>query len=136
MLDDLGEAYRLFTALGDGRQQRYTLDAIANLYADSRVAQYDPGSTLECKGSLEEALTRYRRGWMKARPREALAARRGPRRPPVRSGPGENLAGAGVRAVPAAPPLPPRRYARGGPPYWAGLGRGSAVGGTMLFRRM
>ncbi|HEX7242295.1 MAG TPA: GGDEF domain-containing protein, partial [Longimicrobiaceae bacterium] len=89
-LRDLDGAYRLYTALGDRRQQSYTLNAIANLYADDQVAQYDRaieyyrqvleanratgsergvatayfnlGSTLERKGSLEEALEHYRRG--------------------------------------------------------------------------
>jgi diguanylate cyclase (GGDEF)-like protein len=87
---DLSNAHRLFTALGDLRQQRYALNAIANLYADSRVAQYERaleyyrqvlasnqaagsdrgvatshfnlGSTLERMGRLEEALAQYRRG--------------------------------------------------------------------------
>ncbi|MBV9774149.1 MAG: tetratricopeptide repeat protein, partial [Gemmatimonadetes bacterium] len=89
-LADLDTAYRLFAALGDRRHQRYTLNAIANLYADSRVAEYDRaleyyrqvlvadqaagskqgiatgyfnlGATLEQKGKLEEALAQYRRG--------------------------------------------------------------------------
>ena len=87
---DLDEAYRLFAALKNEKQQSYALNAIANLYADPAVAQYDRaleyyrqllavhqaagrdrdvatahfnlGSTLERKGSLEEALAQYRRG--------------------------------------------------------------------------
>ena len=89
-LGELGTAYRLFTELGNTHQQRYTLNAIANLYADSRVAQYDRaleyyrqvlasnqaagsergvattcfnlGGTLERMGRLDEALAQYRRG--------------------------------------------------------------------------
>jgi len=89
-LADLGTAYRLFTAAGNTHRQRYTLNAIANLYADSRVAQYDRaleyyrqvlasnqaagsergiatthfnlGGTLERMGRLDEALAQYRRG--------------------------------------------------------------------------
>jgi diguanylate cyclase (GGDEF)-like protein len=87
---DLGTAHRLFTAVHDTAQQRYALNAIANLYADSRVAQYDRaleyyrqvlasheqagnlrgvatsyynlGSTLQRMGKLEEALAHFRRG--------------------------------------------------------------------------
>jgi diguanylate cyclase (GGDEF)-like protein len=87
---DLGTAHRLFTAVHDTAQQRYVLNAIANLYADSRVAQYDRaleyyrqvlashesagnlrgiatsyynlGSTLQRMGKLEEALAHFRRG--------------------------------------------------------------------------
>ena len=89
-LGDLNEAYGLYTALEDGSQQLYVLNAIANVYADARVGQYDRaleyyrqvlaanqaagdqrgiatayynlGGTLERKGSLEEALVHYRRG--------------------------------------------------------------------------
>jgi len=88
-LRDLDEAYRLYVALEIPSQQRYALNAIANLYADSRVAQYDRaveyyrqvlaanqaagnergmatsyfnlGSTLERMGRLPEALAEYRR---------------------------------------------------------------------------
>jgi diguanylate cyclase (GGDEF)-like protein len=87
---DLSTAYRLFTALDDRRQQRYALNAIANLYADDRVGQYgraleyyrqvlashqaagsargvatahfNLGGTLERMGRLDEALAQYRRG--------------------------------------------------------------------------
>jgi diguanylate cyclase (GGDEF)-like protein len=87
---DLDESYRVWTALGKGAQQRGALNAIANLYADSRVAQYDRAldyyrqvlasnlaagsergvatghfnvaSTLERMGRLDEALAQYRRG--------------------------------------------------------------------------
>jgi diguanylate cyclase (GGDEF)-like protein len=89
-LRDLDEAYRLFTAMANPSQQRYALNAIANLYSDSRVAQYERaldyygqvlaayrtegdqrgvatayfnrGGTLERMGRLEEALAEYRRG--------------------------------------------------------------------------
>ncbi|HEU0016156.1 MAG TPA: GGDEF domain-containing protein [Longimicrobium sp.] len=89
-LEDLQEAYRLYTALGADRQLRPALNAIANLYADAHVAQYDRaleyygqlleshrragnvrgmsityfnlGSTLERMGRLDEALAHYRRG--------------------------------------------------------------------------
>jgi diguanylate cyclase (GGDEF)-like protein len=89
-LRDLDEAYRLYAALGNNAQQMFALNAIANLYADSRVAQYDRaldyyrqvqaansaagnerglatgyfnlGGTLERMGRLEEALAEYRRG--------------------------------------------------------------------------
>jgi diguanylate cyclase (GGDEF)-like protein len=89
-LRDLDEAYRLFTELKNPQQQLYVLNAIANLYADSRVAQYgraldyygqvlaanqaagnergiatahfNLGGTLERVGRLEEALAQYRRG--------------------------------------------------------------------------
>jgi diguanylate cyclase (GGDEF)-like protein len=87
---DLGTAHRLFTAVNDTSQQRYALNAIANLYADSRVAQYDRaleyyrqvlashqsagnlrgiatsyynlGGTFQRMGKLEEALAHFRRG--------------------------------------------------------------------------
>ncbi|HWK89580.1 MAG TPA: GGDEF domain-containing protein [Longimicrobium sp.] len=89
-LADFDEAYRLYTALRNDGQQRYTLNAIANVYADAHVAQYDRaleyyrqvleanrragnergiatsyfnlGSTLERMGRLDEALASYRRG--------------------------------------------------------------------------
>ena len=89
-LQDLDEAYRLYVALQNGIQQRFALNAIANVYADSRVAQYERaldyyrqvleanraagnergiatsyynlGGTLERMGRLEEALAEYRRG--------------------------------------------------------------------------
>jgi diguanylate cyclase (GGDEF)-like protein len=85
----LEEAYRLYTKLGDAGRQRYALNAIANLYADRRVGDYDRaieyyrqvlasneaageaggvgtafynlGSTLESKGDLAAALAYYRR---------------------------------------------------------------------------
>ncbi|HEX5725453.1 MAG TPA: tetratricopeptide repeat protein, partial [Longimicrobiaceae bacterium] len=88
-LADLDESYRLYTALADEGQQRYALNAIANLYADAHVGQYERaldyyrqvleshrragnerematayfnlGSTLERMGRLEEALAYYRR---------------------------------------------------------------------------
>jgi diguanylate cyclase (GGDEF)-like protein len=86
-LVDLQKAYGLNVALKKESGQRYVLNAIANLYADSRVAQYDRaleyyrqllaaneaaglpreiatahfnlGSTLESKGDLEGALEQY-----------------------------------------------------------------------------
>lgn len=88
-LQDLNEAWALHTRRGDNSSARYTLNAIANVYADTRVAQYDRaieyyrqvlaaneaagragnvatalfnlGSTLERKGDLEGALGYYRR---------------------------------------------------------------------------
>ena len=86
-LVDLQKAYGLNVALKKESGQRYVLNAIANLYADSRVAQYDRaleyyrqllaaneaaglpreiatahfnlGSTLESKGDLKGALEEY-----------------------------------------------------------------------------
>jgi diguanylate cyclase (GGDEF)-like protein len=88
-LEDLNEAYALYTRLGNDPRMRHTLNDIANVYADRRVAQYDRaieyyrqmlaanlrdgaqndvatgyfnlGSTLEQKGDLEPALAYYRR---------------------------------------------------------------------------
>ena len=88
-LQELNEAYALYSRLGNAGRLRYTLNAIANLYADDRVAQYDRaieyyrqllaahqaagsrdgvatatfnlGSTLEQKGDLNAALGYYRR---------------------------------------------------------------------------
>jgi tetratricopeptide (TPR) repeat protein len=88
-LVDLQKAYELNVALKSESSQRYVLNAIANLYADSRVAQYDRaleyyrqllaadeaaglsrgiatahyniGSTLESKGDLKGALEYYER---------------------------------------------------------------------------
>jgi len=87
--EDLNQAYALYTKLRNESRTRYTLNAIANLYADPRVAQYDRaleyyrqlleahlragsrvnaatatfniGSTLEQKGDLDAALGYYRR---------------------------------------------------------------------------
>lgn len=87
---DLTRAHALFRQLRDARQERYALNAIANLYADSRVAQYDRaieyyrqvlasnkaagslpgvatayfnlGATFERQGRLGDALAHYRRG--------------------------------------------------------------------------
>ena len=88
-LTDLKRSYDLNVALGKESSQRRILNAIANLYADRRVAQYDRaleyyrqllaaneaagstrgvatalfnlGSTLESKGDLKGALDYYRR---------------------------------------------------------------------------
>ena len=88
-LEDLNEAYALYARLGVESRKRHTLNAIANVYADRRVAQYDRaleyyrqvlasnqragaqvnvattlfnlGSTLEQKGDLDAALGYYRR---------------------------------------------------------------------------
>ena len=40
-LADMQAAYRHYVAVGNVRQQHYTLNAIANFYADPKVAQYD-----------------------------------------------------------------------------------------------
>lgn len=40
-LGEMQAAHRHYTAVGNARQQSYTLNAIANLYADPRVAQYE-----------------------------------------------------------------------------------------------
>jgi len=88
-LEDLNEAYALYTRLGNGSRIRNTLNDIANLYADERVAQYDRaieyyqqvlagnqaagarknvatglynlGGTLERKGDFPAALDYYKR---------------------------------------------------------------------------
>ncbi|HYH81949.1 MAG TPA: diguanylate cyclase [Longimicrobium sp.] len=88
-LEELNEAYAIYARLRNASRTRYTLNAIANLYADERVAQYDRaieyyrqvlashqalgsragiatafynlGSTLERKGDLEAALSYYHR---------------------------------------------------------------------------
>jgi diguanylate cyclase (GGDEF)-like protein len=87
---DMNMAYRLFTALHNDNRQRYALNAIANLYADKRVAEYEKaleyyrqlleanrkinsvtemavayfnlGSTLEQQGKYREALVEYQHG--------------------------------------------------------------------------
>jgi diguanylate cyclase (GGDEF)-like protein len=88
-LEDLNQAYALYQRLRNQSRIRHTLNAIANVYADRRVAQYDRaleyyrqllaehqrvgppasvatmnfniGSTLEQQGDLGEALVYYRR---------------------------------------------------------------------------
>jgi len=88
-LEELNEAYALYSRLRNEGRLRYALNAIANLYADERVAQYDRaleyyrqllashqaagsrdgvatayfnlGSTLERKGDPAAALGYYRR---------------------------------------------------------------------------
>lgn len=88
-LEDLERAYALYGRMGSRERTRYALNAIANLYADQRVGQYDRaleyyrqileahraagserdiatsyynlGSTLERKGDLAGALAWYRR---------------------------------------------------------------------------
>ncbi len=40
-LDEMQGAHRHYVAVGDAKQQSYTLNAIANLYADPRVGQYE-----------------------------------------------------------------------------------------------
>ncbi|HEY0140107.1 MAG TPA: GGDEF domain-containing protein [Thermoanaerobaculia bacterium] len=88
-LTDLQEAYQLYVALGNRKQQNQTLTAIANFYADARVGQYDRaieyyrqvlaaheaerslsgistghynlGSTFERKGDLPAALEHFRK---------------------------------------------------------------------------
>jgi diguanylate cyclase (GGDEF)-like protein len=87
-LQDMQAAYRHYTAVGNEAQQSYALNAIANFYADPRVAQYDKAlqyyrqvldghlasnrrgevattryniaSTLERKGEFREALVEFR----------------------------------------------------------------------------
>jgi diguanylate cyclase (GGDEF)-like protein len=86
---DLDEGYRLHVALHDSARMRYALNAMANLYADARVGQFERatefyrillreyqrlgnqrevavayfnlGGTEERKGNLEAALGHYRR---------------------------------------------------------------------------
>jgi diguanylate cyclase (GGDEF)-like protein len=100
-LVDLQKAYQLNVARKDEGAQRYVLNAIANLYADSRVGQYDRaleyyrqllaadeaarltrgvataefniGSTLESKGDLKGALEHYMRSLEIERQRKDLA---------------------------------------------------------------
>jgi len=88
-LEDLNQAYALYQRQRNESRMRHTLNAIANVYADRRVAQYDRaieyyrqllaahlrvgppesvatmnfniGSTLEQKGDLAGALGYYRR---------------------------------------------------------------------------
>jgi diguanylate cyclase (GGDEF)-like protein len=88
-IDDLKQAYDLYVRLGVASRQRYALNAIANLYADARVGEYDRAieyyrqllaanlaarqprevatgyynlaSTYESKGDLGLALDYYRR---------------------------------------------------------------------------
>lgn len=88
-LEDLDESYGIYSRIRADSRIRYTLNAIANIYADPRVAQYDRAleyyrqlvvanrragaetnvatsyyniaSTLEQKGDLEAALANYRR---------------------------------------------------------------------------
>ncbi|HEV7586805.1 MAG TPA: tetratricopeptide repeat protein, partial [Longimicrobium sp.] len=88
-LEDLNQAYALYARLRVESRTHHTLNAIANVYADRRVAQYDRaieyyrqllsihqrtgaqenvatvlynlGSTLEQKGDLDAALGYYRR---------------------------------------------------------------------------
>ncbi|HSU15022.1 diguanylate cyclase [Longimicrobium sp.] len=88
-LEDLNQSYTLYARLGVETRVRHTLNDIANLYADRRVAQYDRAleyyrqvlasnqragaraevatgyynmaSTLEVKGELEPALAYFRR---------------------------------------------------------------------------
>ncbi|HEU4562227.1 MAG TPA: tetratricopeptide repeat-containing diguanylate cyclase [Longimicrobium sp.] len=88
-LEDLNESYALYSRLRDESRIRIALSAVANVYADERVAQYDRaieyykqvlasnqaadhqenvatayynlGSTLERKGDLNAALNYYRR---------------------------------------------------------------------------
>jgi diguanylate cyclase (GGDEF)-like protein len=40
-IEDLHQAYELYTALGKAERQRYVLNSMANLYSDRRVAAYD-----------------------------------------------------------------------------------------------
>jgi diguanylate cyclase (GGDEF)-like protein len=88
-LEDLNESYALYSRLKDESRIRLVLNAVANVYADDRVAQYDRaidyyrqvlasnqaagqqtnvatgyynlGSTLELKGDLAGALGYFRR---------------------------------------------------------------------------
>ena len=89
-VQDLDESYKLFQQLGNTARIRYTLNAMANLYADPRMGQFERAleyyrqllpayeadkddarvavtyfniaSTLESMNRLEEALVEYRRG--------------------------------------------------------------------------
>ncbi|MDB4906153.1 MAG: hypothetical protein JWO05_937 [Gemmatimonadetes bacterium] len=89
-VEDLGESYKLYQSLGKPEKVRYALNAMANLYADPRMAQYDLaleyyrqllasneaagkvreqatghfniGATLERMHRLDDALVEYRRG--------------------------------------------------------------------------
>jgi diguanylate cyclase (GGDEF)-like protein len=86
-IQDVSEAYRLYGKLQNNARQMYTLNAMANIYADGRVAQYDRaleyygqllaahkaaksealvaedyfniGSTLQQQGKLQEALVQF-----------------------------------------------------------------------------
>lgn len=88
-LADLSRAYDIYLAQNNEPRQRYLLNAIANLYADANIGEFDRaieyyerlaranekpgrerelsttlynlGSTLERKGALEASLTHYRR---------------------------------------------------------------------------
>jgi tetratricopeptide (TPR) repeat protein len=89
-VQDLNEAYQLFGALGNPARVNYALNAMANLYADARMGQYDRAleyyrqllaaheaarddrrigivyfniaATLERMNRLDDALANYRRG--------------------------------------------------------------------------
>jgi diguanylate cyclase (GGDEF)-like protein len=89
-VQDLDESYKLFQELGNTAKVRYTLNAMANLYADRRSGQFERAleyyrqllpayqadkddarvavthfniaSTLESMNRFEEALVEYRRG--------------------------------------------------------------------------
>jgi diguanylate cyclase (GGDEF)-like protein len=99
-LVDLNRAHEIAVALGNQGDQRHALNAIANLYADARVGQYDRaleyyrqllaaneaagltggistshfnlGSTLERKGDLNGALAHYRKSLEIERQRKDL----------------------------------------------------------------
>jgi diguanylate cyclase (GGDEF)-like protein len=88
-LEDLKQAYELYVRVGKASRRRYALNAIANLYADARVGEYDRAieyyrqllaanqtaglprevatgyynlaGTYESKGDLPAALAYYRR---------------------------------------------------------------------------
>ncbi|MDQ3282505.1 MAG: GGDEF domain-containing protein [Acidobacteriota bacterium] len=98
-IDDLQRAYALQVKSGSARQQRYALNAIANLYADRRVGAYDRAleyyrqvlasnekegnvaeiatahfniaATLDTKGDSRAALLEYRRALQIERLRNA-----------------------------------------------------------------
>lgn len=52
-LADIQESYRIYTALDDRKQRNYVLNALANLYADAKVGEYD--QALEVYAQLLEA---------------------------------------------------------------------------------